>query len=190
MNEKRGAGGKAIKTNGIIPMGAIVEKDIESTFANNNTISFVLKNWDFSVADDLIKQSKEKYPESNPSILQSGKIQYVIPANIPMSEFIAGIQEIELTPKYQAKVIVNEKDGTIVMGGDVKISESVVSKDGITIRVEGVETKVSAVELKDSSSVKDLVETLNYIGLTTTDIISILRALKDAGALHAELIIK
>jgi flagellar P-ring protein FlgI len=79
------------------------------------------------------------------------------------------------------------------MGGDVKISEIVVSKDGMTVKVEGkkgISDKASSALIKDSSTVKDIVDSLNYIGASTQDIISILKAIKDAGALHANLIIR
>jgi flagellar P-ring protein precursor FlgI len=113
-----------------------------------------------------------------------------------VAEFVSNIEKIEVTPSSQPRVVINERDGTIVMGGEVKISEVVVSKEGITIKVDrgsdkgkdGREGKVAL--LKEASTVKDLVDSLNYIGASTRDIISILKALKDAGALHAELIIR
>ncbi len=90
----------------------------------------------------------------------------------------------------KAKVVINERDGTIVTGGDVKISRSMISREGVIVEIGDSEKKVSASVLKESSTVKDLVDSLNAIGIKTRDMISILKALKTAGALHAELIIK
>jgi flagellar P-ring protein precursor FlgI len=212
-----GKGGKEVKTAARIIGGGMVERDIEPDYiareeikkepgdkeAKNiettkiESINIVLKIWDFSAADQVIKAVSAKYPESKPSIVKGGKINIVIPKDIAIAEFISSIENIEITPAATARVIINEKDGTIVTGGDVKISQAMVSKEGITVRVEtGKQTakdgtgKANAAVLKESSTIKDLVDSLNYIGASTRDIIAILKALKEAGALHAELIIR
>ncbi len=76
------------------------------------------------------------------------------------------------------------------MGSDVKISESVVSKDGLTVKIDGQTEKAAAAMIKESSTVKDLVDALNYVNASGADLVAIIKALKDAGALHAELVIK
>ncbi|MBN1500949.1 MAG: flagellar basal body P-ring protein FlgI [Spirochaetes bacterium] len=181
---------KPVKTVGIISQGGIVEKEIVHKYIQNNSVSIVLKEWDFAVANQIAEQAKEEYASLNPVISQDGKITFVIPENVKASEFISKIENIEVTPSMRARVVINEKDGTIVMGGDVKISSSVISKAGMTIRIDGEDKQASALEMKDSSTVKDLVEALNYLGLTPADMISVLRTLKEAGALHADLIIR
>lgn len=189
-------GGKSIRTVARVIGGGIVEREIEPDMVVENSISLVLKNWDFTVADQIVKAVADKYPDSKPALGKGGKIRLFLPANAEVAEFVSNIEKIEVTPSSQPRVVINERDGTIVMGGEVKISEVVVSKEGITIKVDrgsdkgkdGREGKVAL--LKEASSVKDLVESLNYIGASTRDIISILKALKDAGALHAELIIR
>jgi flagellar P-ring protein FlgI len=182
--------GRPIKTGASGVRIGIVERAIESKFVDNNTVSLVLKEWDFSVSDEILKAVIDKYPNSNPQMDQNGKIRMTIPSDISVSEFIAGIQDIDVAPENSAKVVVNEKDGTIVTGGDVKLSEAMISKDGLTIKVEGETRKASTLMLKEAPSVKELVDVLNAAALPTSDIISILKALKDSGALHAELIIK
>jgi flagellar P-ring protein precursor FlgI len=84
-------------------------------------------------------------------------------------------------------VVINERDGTIVTGGDVKISEAMVSREGLTVVVKETGGKASASYIKDTATVKELVDSLNAIGASTTDIISILKALEASGALHSEL---
>ena len=123
----------------------------------------------------------------------NGKIKITVPQNINIAEFISTIENIEIAPASEARVVINEKDGTIVMGGDVKISEVVVSKDGMIIKVEGkkgISDKAGSALFKESSTVKDIVDSLNYIGASTQDIISILKAIKEAGALHANLVVR
>ncbi|MBP7603892.1 MAG: flagellar basal body P-ring protein FlgI [Spirochaetes bacterium] len=189
-------GRKSVKTAARIINGGIVEREIEPEIVVENGVSLVMKNWDFFEADQIIKAIAEKYPGANPAVAKGGKIRLSLPENVAFAEFISTVENIEITPGNRARVVVNEKDGTIVMGGDVRISEAVVSKDGVTIRVEkskGTDKgsdKASVAHIKASSTVKDLVDSLNYIGAPTRDIISILKALKDAGALHAELIVR
>jgi flagellar P-ring protein precursor FlgI len=182
--------GRTVKTGASGARLGIVERAIESKYVDNNTVSLVLKEWDFAVADEILKSVADKYPSSNPQMDQNGKIRMTIPSDVKLSEFIAGIQDLDVAPENSAKVVINEKDGTIVTGGDVKLSEAMISKDGITIKVEGETRKASALMLKEAPSVKELVDVLNAASLPTSDIISILKALKDSGALHAELIIK
>jgi flagellar P-ring protein precursor FlgI len=201
----------AVKTVARITGGALVERTVEPEYIYTNDknkdrtkgrfIGLVLKTWDFTVANQVLNSVKELYPVSEPSLDKGGKILLKIPDNVPVTEFISKIEELELTPNYGARVVINERDGTIVMGGDVKISEVMVSREGITVKVEGksgqgkgqgdISGKTgSAVHMRDAASVKDLVDSLNYMGASTKDTIAIIKALKDAGALHAELIVK
>jgi flagellar P-ring protein FlgI len=186
-----GKGGRAVKTSARIPSGAIVEREIEPEIVTDGAVSLVMKSWDFTEANQIIKEIADRYPDAKPEISKSGKIKVIVPADVNLAEFVAGIEAIEITPGGKACVVVNERDGTIAMGGDVKLSEAVVSKEGVVIKIEGKKAKKGSVaHIKESSTVKDLVESLNMIGAPTRDIIAILKALKDAGALHAELIIK
>ncbi|MFW5807800.1 MAG: flagellar basal body P-ring protein FlgI [Spirochaetota bacterium] len=184
------AGRNRVRTVGIITNGGIIERDIETTYSRDGTVTLVLDRWDFSLANDIITAVSELYPEASPQIMQNGKITFTIPENVHFSVFIEEILDIEVTPEYGPRVVINEKEGTIVMGGNIRVSEAVVSKDGMKITVNGEERNVSAQHIEDITTVSDVVDALNYTGLSTSDIISILKALKDAGALHAELVIK
>lgn len=181
---------RSVKTSGFITRGAVVEREVETEFIKNNSFTIVMSELDFSAADELSKMVEEEYPDSKPVVSQSGKITFTFPADISQSEFISKIMDMEITPKYKAKVVINEKDGTIVMGTDVKISESVVSREGLTVKIEGQDEKTSTAIIKESATVKDLVDALNYINTSGTDLVAIIKALKEAGSLHAELIIK
>ena len=182
--------GKTVKTTASVPRAGIVENPVEAQFVVNGAISLVLKEWDFAVADEILKGIADAYPQSNPELDQSGKIRLTVPTDVKLSEFLAAIQGLEVSPDSRARVVINEKDGTIVTGGDVKLSEALVSKEGITIKGDGQDRPAGAVLMKDAPSVKELVEALNAVGLPTSDVIAILKALKDSGALHAELIVK
>ena len=186
-----------VKTVSGITGGAIVERAVEPEYVTKGIVNLTLKNWDFSVANQILKSVKELYATSEPKLEKGGKISLKIPENVSVTEFISKIEDLEVNPVYSARVVINERSGTIVMGGDIKLSEVMVSREGITVKIEGKEKSPSqgakegsAFQIKESASVKDLVDTLNYVGASTKDTIAIIKALKDAGALHAELIIK
>ncbi len=180
---------RGVKTVAVISDGALVEREIIPNVVSKNSIYIVLKNWDYSMASEIMKAISKKYPSANPEVI-NGKIKVNLIKNVDLPEFISAIQDIEIKPSFRARIVVNERDGTIVTGGTVKISEALVSKEGVTVEISGTYKKGTVSLLKESSTVKDLVDALNSIGTSTKDIISILKALKEAGALHAELIIK
>jgi flagellar P-ring protein precursor FlgI len=77
-----------------------------------------------------------------------------------------------------------------VAGGSIRLSEAMVSREGLVVEIDNSDKKQSASLIKESSTLKDLVDALNAVGASTADIISIMKALKNAGALHAEVIIQ
>ena len=185
----------SIKTSGIVVGGGVAERDIKPEFIfksadNKDFIYLVITKWDYAAADKLIKALKEKLTNSEITLGENGKISITIDDSIPLTEFISSIEDIEIVPEFKATVVVNEKDGTIVTGGNVAISEAMVSRKGMTVQIDNSNKKFSASVLKDSATVKDLVDSLNAVGASTDDIIAILKALKDSGALHADLIVK
>ena len=200
------AGRRTVRTVAQVPGGAMVEKELDPdiVFEMKKTdkpagdaaadtmklIFIVLKEWDYSVADAVIKAVAAKYPESKPWMTTGGKIGIHLVESVSLPEFISSIENIEVTPAYKARVVVNERDGTIVTGGEVKLSAAMVSREGLTVEIKETGKKTSAAELKDASSVKDLVDSMNAIGASTADIIAILKALEASGALHAELIVR
>ena len=182
--------GRQVKTGAVIVKGGLVEKAIAPKIVKNNGISLVLREWNYSAANSIVESVKEAFEKSNPVITPDGKIRIGIPGGIAIGKFISTIENIKVAPDIEARVVINERDGTIVMGSDVRVSEVIVSKDGMTIRVEGNSKPGASAVIRESASVKDLVDSLNFIGVSTRDIISILKAMKEAGALHARLIVK
>ncbi len=182
-------GGRSVKTVASITNGGIVEREVAPNIVRNNSINLILKKWDFSVAKRLIESISGLYSASKPTLGKGGRINITLPKKTELIKFVSDIENLEIEPSYQAKIVINESDGTIVMGKNVKISEAVVSKEGLTVKIDGG-SKGTFASIKEASTVNDLVESLNYVGASTRDIISILNALKEADALHAKLIIK
>ncbi|MCL2026141.1 MAG: flagellar basal body P-ring protein FlgI [Leptospirales bacterium] len=187
---------KPVKTSANITRGGIVERNITPNiiFRDNDLdkewIYLVIDDWDYGVADRIIKAVARKYPASEPAIVPSGKIQLTLLKDIPLQEFIDGIQQIEIAPSDKPRVVINEQDGTIVAGGNIQVSEALISREGLIVEISGNRDRMSASLLKESTTVKDLVDALNAVGAGTGDIIAIIKALKSAGAIHAELIIQ
>lgn len=187
---------RIVKTSARISGGGIVERDLTPNIIirdenlDKNWIFLVVDDWDYGVADRIIKAVARKYPESEPSITQSGKIQLTLLKDVPLQEFIDNIQQLEITPVDRPRVVINERDGTIVAGGNVQVSDALISREGLIIEINGTNEQSSALLLNESTTVKDLVDALNAVGAGTGDIISIMKALKSAGAIHAELIIQ
>lgn len=195
LTEFQGNNRNRVRTVSSISNGGIVEKEIrpEYILIDDNKveyISLVLKNWDYSTADKIIKAIKGIYIELDVSIMNGGRIKIPLKKDVPVSEFIAKIENLEIVPDYRAVVIVNERDGTVVAGGNVVLSEALVSRRGMTVQIENVERRKNVAIIEESATIKDLVDTLNAIGAETDDIISILKGLKETGSLHAELIIR
>jgi flagellar P-ring protein precursor FlgI len=196
---KSSKGEKGVRTVARIVNGVIVERAVEPDFITDNKIALVLNEWDFNVATQMIKSIGELYSASNPAMEKGGKIRLSIPKDAPVTEFISKIEELEITPIQTARIVISERDGTIVTGGEVKISEVMVSREGLTVQISAAKggqkdassaRKGSVMHMKDMGTVKDLVDALNFAGASTRDTIAIFKALKDSGALHAELIVK
>ncbi len=193
--ESQGNNRNRVKTVSSLSSGGIVEKEIRPEYIltdDNNIkyISLVLKNWDYSTADKIIKGIKGVYADLDVSVINGGRIKVPLKQDVPISEFISKIENIEIVPEYRAVVIVNERDGTVVAGGNIVLSESLVSRRGMTVQIENSDREKNVSMISESTTIKDLVDSLNAIGAETDDIIAILKALKETGSLHAELIIR
>lgn len=204
---------KNFPTVGMTPNGAIVEKTVEDDIGTNGMISLSLARPDFTTADRIVQTINMRFGNvaraANP-----GRVDVSLPPYYRNNVvgFIAGIEELPVMPDNIARVVVNERTGTIVMGGDVSVDNVAITQGGLSIRVtqeEGVsqpppfsygttvvtkntdveveEDKAHSIVLPATADVSDIVGALNAVGATPRDIISILQAIKAAGALHAEL---
>lgn len=202
---------KNFPTAGSIPNGAIVERTLEDDLGRNGQISLSLASSDFTTASRITNAINAAYGNvahaANP-----GRVDINIPgyyrANVV--EFVASIEDLPVVPDNIAKVVVNERTGTIVMGGNVSVDECAITQGGLSIRIQrdesisqpdpysygttmvvkNVEANAreemsSSVVLPATTSVSDVIGALNAVGATPRDCISILQAMKAAGAIHA-----
>ena len=208
---------KNFPTVGTTPNGAIVERTVEDDIGNQGRISLSLGNADFTTATRIANAiNSAYYPMQLARAANPGRVDVVIPGNYRTNvvAFVSTIEALNVTPDNIAKVVFNERTGTIVMGGEVSVDECAITQGGLSIRVardfnvsqpnplslgrgrttvtpqdatEVEEMPSSSIVLPPTTSVNDLVGALNAVGATPRDCISILQALKAAGAIHATL---
>lgn len=181
-------------TVGRVPNGGIIERDIQADFAQRKMYRLTLHNPDFTTAARAVLTINKELGGQYASAKDGGTIDIVTPFAFENKgvELLATIEAIEINPDQKARVVINEKTGTIVIGEKVKISKVALSHGSISLKVTDAKGKVTTSEDKiavvDSGvSVGELVQSLNKLGVSPKDLISILQSIKSAGALHGEL---
>ena len=186
-------------TSGRIPNGAMIERDVTADFATRKMYRLTLHNPDFTTAARVVMSVNRELGGLYASAKDAGTIDIVTPFAYENKgvELLATIESTEVNPDQVARVIINEKTGTIVIGDKVRVSRVAVSHGSLALKVgdgkKGVEEKVMLLGSEKSNvgdngvSVGELVQSLNKIGVTPKDLISILQSIKAAGALHGEL---
>lgn len=209
-------------TAATIPDGAIVENATPSEILDEGgSLDIVLFNPDFTTAQRMVVSLNEIFGENIAHAVDAGHIQVKVTESRQdrIVDFVARLENLTVTPDQRARVVVNERTGTIVSGGDVRISKVTVSHGDLKVSIvtdylvsqpnlliepgAGVRTAVvpqtridvnegsaNSVSLPTGTTVADLVTALNRIKSSTRDIIAILQGIKRSGALHAELVIQ
>jgi flagellar P-ring protein precursor FlgI len=200
---------------GRIPLGALVERDSSLNIAQMASLSLLLRDEDFDTAKDIADAINKELGDSPARVIDSRRIEIadVKSAAGDVPALMSRIGDLTVRTKPAAKIVVNERTGTVVMGGNVTISNCAIlhgtlsiqvttefqvsqpaplSKTGETkvvpqTQVQATESPLQVVQLKEGSSVEELVRGLQTLGASARDIISILQSIKAAGALHAEL---
>ena len=214
--EAGGTGEKVQKnhpTVGKVPNGAIVEREPSTDFLKAKHLLLVLNNPDFTTALRMA-QAVEKSLGTDTRAKDASTVEVRVPDSYLANpvELIAAVEKVSLVPDLPAKIVVNERTGTIVMGSQVRISTVAVAHGGLSIQIrselavsqpapfsEGKTTVVpqTSVEVHEGKnrfnvvdetvSIGDLVKALNALGVTPRDMIALLQAIKAAGALQGEL---
>ncbi|WP_346897006.1 flagellar basal body P-ring protein FlgI [uncultured Roseibium sp.] len=210
---------KGSPTVGRIPNGALVEKDISARFKNIPKLVLELSNPDFKTAvritDAINQHSMARYGTKVARERDLRTIDLRPPKKVSVTRFIAEIESLRVKPDQSAKVVVDERTGTVVIGSEVQISTVAITHGNLTVRITETpqvsqpapfsdggqtvvvpRTQVDAQEaggqlaIVGGTDLQTLVRGLNRIGLRPTGIIAILQAIKTAGALQADLIIQ
>jgi flagellar P-ring protein precursor FlgI len=216
-----GGGGASVQKNhptvGQIIRGAIVEEEIPNDIALDRQIELFLHEPDFTSSARMAATINSKFP-SLALPIDAATIRVKIPENMDgtVVDFIARLEELTVNPDVAARIIINERTGTIVATASVRISACAVSHGNVTISIASTldvsqpaplsqtgttqvtpstktslnESKSKLILLPEMPSVEKVAAALNALGVSPRDMMSIFQAMKQAGALHAELIIR
>jgi flagellar P-ring protein FlgI len=212
--------GKNSVTSGRVPNGLILEKDTSSQIVNNQQIRILLKDPDFTTARriaDTINLSPEL--SNSAVVIDPGTVQVKMPAGQSQDKIMMLISQIEslnVTSDPVARVVINERTGTVVIGGNVQLLPAVIAHGGLeisiqksvyvsnqapftttpprpvessTIYTEEEMNPATALQLQ-GATVQDMATALNLLQVKPRDLISIFQALKESGSLQGELIIQ
>lgn len=190
-----GDGKEMHTTVGTIPNGAMIERDIQADFANRKMYRMTLHNPDFTTAARTMLTINKELSGQYATATDAGTLDIITPPNYENKgvELMATLEAIEIDPDQKARVVINEKTGTIVIGEKVKIAKVGISHGNLSLKIVDAQTKKvlpvdDKVTVLDSGvNVGELVQALNKLGVAPKDLISILHSIKAAGALHAEL---
>jgi len=181
---------KNFPTVGRVVSGATIEKDVETNFAGKKSFRLSLHNPDFTTAARVSATVNGELGGKYATARDSGTIDIVVPFNYEGNsvELLAVLENMSVNVDGKAKVVLNERTGTVVMGDRVTLSPVAISHGDLTIKVAGAAGKgASIVELKSAANVSDLVKSLNALGVQPRDLTAIFQTLRETGALQAEL---
>jgi flagellar P-ring protein precursor FlgI len=199
-------------TTGRVPDGAMVERAVPLDLSRMRTFSLLLNDADFRTAEMMAAAINKETGRPLAHAVDSRRITLAVQPSEDVPSLLAQVESVEVETYPRAKVVVNERTGTVVIGGDVRLQPVSILHGGLSVNVvteyqvsqpapfsqgttqvvpqttiQTQDQPVNRIELKQGATVDDLVQNLQQIGATARDIISILQAMKEAGALEAEL---
>ena len=209
---------QGVPTAGVIPSGARVEREIDFDLSDLNNMRLALRDADFTTAARIEAAINDNFGRRVAIMQDSGTVTLNVPATRMQSvaHAIGRIENITVQPERKARVVVDQRSGTIVMGEDVRISRVAVSQGNLTLRVQerplivqpnpfaegesvvvprteaaiDEEEGTGLAEVPDGTSLSEVIAGLNALGVSPRDMIDILKSIKASGALHAEFIVR
>ncbi|SDF57667.1 flagellar basal body P-ring protein FlgI [Desulfovibrio legallii] len=204
---------KNVATVGIIPGGGIVERSIPFEFNQQNKLTLNLRIGDFSTAQQMAERLNGAMGGPYARAVDATSVVMDVPPQYRnnLVPLMASVENLDVSPDTAAKVVVDEKTGTVVLGRDVRVSRAAVAHGNLQITVQESEqvsqpgpfsqgqtvvtpqTEANIREeqrhlvMVEGATLQELVDGLNAIGATPRDLISILRAMQASGSLHADL---
>ena len=175
-----------------VPQGALVEREVPSVITDGEHIVLTLHEPDFTSAQRLVRALTLHFHEPVARALNGGAVQVRMPVRYRQDPvaFIAELEDIHVEPDTVARVVINERTGTVVVGENVRIYPVAIAHGDLTIKIQddeeavGGEARIGSVS---GASVREIARALNALGVLPQEIIAIFQAIKKAGALPAEL---
>lgn len=208
---------KGVPTAGIIPDGARVEREVDFDLSSLKTIRLALREADFTTALRIEAKVNATFGRPVATMLDSGTVSVDIVAAKygSAAHVLSKLENLSIQPEQRARVVVDQRSGTIVMGESVRISKVAVSQGSLTLRIQETpqvvqpnpftdgstvvvpntavgmeEGQVAMAEVPSGANLSEIVAGLNALGVSPRDMIDILKSIKAAGALHAEFIVR
>ena len=209
---------QGVPTSGVIPAGARVEREVDFDFSALDQLTLALREPDFTTAGRIervvnseLGQAAARMQDSGTVVVDLRALEASSPAHV-----LGRIESLLVEPERRARVVVDQRSGTIVIGADVRISRVAVSQGNLTLRVQEApfavqpnpfadgetvvvprtdarieeEPGVGLAEVRGGTSLSEVVAGLNALGVSPRDMIDILKSIKAAGALHAEFVVR
>ena len=209
---------QGVPTAGLIPAGARIEREIDFDFTSLSSLRLALRTPDFTTAGRIEDAINREFGRSVARMLDAGTIELDIRATRMDSpaHAIGRLENLPVEPQRKARVVVDQRSGTIVMGEDVRISRVAVSQGNLTLRISeqplvvqpnpfaagetvavprtsaslNEEPGTGLAEVPTGTTLSEVIAGLNALGVSPRDMIDILKSIKAAGALHAEFVVR
>ena len=214
------SGGNSVQVNhltvGRVPAGALVQEARAWTPPTGGVLRLALHEPDFISAGRVARAINDELGGNAAKVLDAGSVAVTVPPTYQaaLPDLIARLEPLPVTMDVAARVVINERTGTVVMGGDVRLGPAAVAHGNLSVRIatqyevsqpaplSGGQTTVvpqseldvnegnaQLIALDAGATLADVVRALNVLGVTPRDIIAVMQALKAAGALRAEIVI-
>ena len=209
---------QGVPTAGVIPGGARVEREIPFVFDQQASMRLALRDPDFTTAARIADAINDRAGRRLAAMRDSGTVELdLAAAGMPAARLISALESLEIAPARKARVVVDQRSGTIVLGEDVRISRVAITQGNLVLRIRETpavaqpnpfslrgetivvpRTEVDIEEdpgtglalIEPNVTLSQLVEGLNALGVTPRDMIEILKTIKASGALYAEFIVQ
>ena len=209
---------QGVPTSGTIPNGATVEREVAFDFTSLQSLRLALRTPDFTTAGRIESAINSHFGRHVATMVDAGTVHFnIAETHMPSPAHALGrIENIMVEPERKARVVVDQRSGTIVMGEDVRISRVAVSQGNLTLRIQeeplvaqpnpfspgetvvvprttvGIQDEpgIGLAEVPEGTSLSEVVAGLNALGVAPRDMIDILKSIKASGALHAEFIVR
>jgi len=199
-------------TTARIPGGALVERPLPFDLKQMHTVSVVLNDADFHTAERMAASIDRALGSARAHAIDSRRVEIATVPDEDIASLLDRVEEVEVEVYPRARVVVNERTGTVVIGGTVRLQPVSILHGGLSVNVitqplvsqpnalssgttqvveqttvQAQDKPVNRIDLKEGATVEDLVQELQRTGAGARDVISILQAMKEAGALEADL---
>ncbi len=211
------AGGSSAQKNfvtaGRVPEGGIVERGAPTKLVYDGKIYLELNQADLTTAMRVAAKISQAFPNLLATAVNGGTVEMTLPADLPAMEAMSKIEELRVFADTQETIVINEKTGTIVIGGNVRIGPAAIVHGSLSVKIDQdidvsqpspfslgstvvtqktnidvSEPKADVASLAPNTTVADLAKVFHALQLKASDVISILQALREQGALKARII--